>query len=447
MARLGIATFIAAMIALLPCSPSPAAPPLPKEEIQAFVEKEYPSLERLYKTFHGAPELSLMERETSKRFAGELRGIGFTVTEGVGGYGVVGVLENGKGETVMLRTDLDALPVKEETGAPYASTVQTKDRTGAAVNVMHACGHDVHMTCVVGAARALASLKDQWQGTLVVIGQPAEEMGIGARTMLMDGLFSKFPRPDYCLALHVDSELETGKVGYVPGYSHANVDSVDITIRGIGGHGAQPQATKDPVVVAAQVVLALQTIASRERHPRDPVVVTVGSIRGGTKHNIIPDEVKLQLTVRTYTDETRKKTLEAVERITRGIALAAGIPTELEPSVTVTSEGTPSVYNTPELVLRVADVCRAVVGDDNVVERDPTMGGEDFGRYGRGEPKIPICMYRLGATNPKRVEEAKKSGTPLPSLHSSKYLPELDAIRIGTETMTAAAIDLLREER
>lgn len=441
---------VALSIALIPsllCGDAPAAPPLPKDQIQEFVEKEYESLEQLYKSFHGAPELSLMERETSKRFAKELREAGFTVTEGVGGYGVVGVLENGKGKAVMLRTDLDALPVKEETGAPYASTVETKDRTGATVNTMHACGHDVHMTCIIGAARALASMKDQWQGTLVVIGQPAEELGIGARTMLMDGLFTKFPRPDYCLALHVDAELETGKVGYVPGYSHANVDSVDITIRGVGGHGAQPQATKDPVVVAAQVVMALQTIASRERHPRDPVVVTVGSIRGGTKHNIIPDEVKLQLTVRTYTDETRKQTLAAIERITKGIALAAGIPKEIEPTVTVTSEGTPSVYNTPELVLRVADVCREIVGDDNVVERDPTMGGEDFGRYGRGEPKIPICMYRLGATNPKRVAAAKSGGAPLPSLHSSKYLPELDAIRIGTATMTAAAIDLLRVEQ
>jgi hippurate hydrolase len=315
------------------------------------------------------------------------------------------------------------------------------------VNVMHACGHDVHMTCVLGSARALTSLKDQWQGTLVVIGQPAEEIGTGARLMLMDGLFSKFPRPDYCLALHVDSELETGKVGYVPGYSHANVNSVDITVRGIGGHGAQPQATKDPIVVAAQVVTALQTIASRERHPRDPVVVTVGSIHGGTKHNIIPDEVKLQLTVRTYTEETRKKTLEAIERITKGIALAAGIPKELEPIVKVTSEETPSVYNTPELVMRVADVCRDVVGKENVVEREPTMGGEDFGRFGRGETKIPICMFRLGATNPKRIAEAKAGGAPLPSLHSSKYLPEIECLRVGTATMTAAAIDLLRRER
>ena len=424
-----------------------AAPPLPKDKITAFVDKEYPALEQLYKSFHSAPELSLMEKETAKRFADELRKSGFTVTEGVGGYGVVGLLKNGNGKTLLLRTDIDALPVREETNAPYASTIQTKDRTGATVNVMHACGHDVHITCILGASRALANLKDHWQGTLVVIGQPAEELGIGARTMLMDGLFTKFPRPDYCLALHVDAELETGKVGYVPGYSHANVDSVDITIRGIGGHGAQPQGTKDPIVVAAQVVMALQTIASRERHPRDPVVVTVGSIHGGTKHNIIPDDVKLQLTVRTYTDETRKKTLDAIERITKGIAVAAGIPKELEPTVTVTSEGTPSVYNTPELVMRVADVCRDIVGKDNVVERDPTMGGEDFGRYGRADKPIPICMYRLGATNPKRVEDSKKSGLPLPTLHSSKYLPELESLRIGTTTMTAAAIDLLRVER
>ena len=447
MPRLDLSALLFALFILLIRNPASAAPPLPKEEIQAVVEKEYPSLESLYKTFHTTPELSLMERETAKRFADELRKTGFTVTEGVGGYGVVGVLENGKGKTVLIRTDLDALPVKEETGAQYASTVQTKDRAGATVNVMHACAHDIHMTCAIGAARTLAALKDQWQGTLVVIGQPAEELGIGARTMLMDGLFTKFPRPDYCLALHVDAELETGKVGYVNGYSHANVDSVDVTVRGVGGHGAQPQATKDPVVVAAQVVMALQTIASRERHPRDPVVVTVGSIHGGTKHNIIPDDVKLQLTVRTYTDETRRKTLDAIERITKGIAIAAGIPKELEPTVTVTSEGTPSTYNTPELTDRVADVCREIMGKENVVEREPTMGGEDFGRYGKTEAKIPICMYRLGATDPKRVAEFKQGKLSLPTLHSSKYLPEPQCIKLGVATMSAAAIDLLRVQK
>jgi hippurate hydrolase len=416
-------------------------------DIQEIVDSNYPDLERLYTDLHRNPELSLAEAKTAKRLADELRQAGYTVTENVGGHGVVAVLENGPGNVLMIRTDLDALPVKEETGVDYASTVTTTDPTGKTVNVMHACGHDVHITCLTGVARAMVQLKDRWKGTLVLIGQPAEEVGKGAKAMLDDGLFKRFPRPNYVLGLHVDPDLESGKVGYVPGYAMANVDSVDVVIRGVGGHGAYPHKTKDPIVISAQVILALQTIASREIRPIDSVVVTVGSIHGGTKHNIIPDEVAMQLTVRSYEDDVRDKTLKAIERITVGTAKAAGVPDDRLPTVTRRDpEFTPAVYNTPELVERVVGVFRGLVGEQNVVRRNPEMGGEDFSRYGREEPKVPIFMYRLGSVPPPRYAESKREGgRPLPSLHSAQYLPDRSpTIKTGVLTMTGAALDLLK---
>jgi amidohydrolase len=416
----------------------------PKDQIKAIVEREYPALEKIYMGVHQAPELSLMEEKTGAFLASELRKAGYEVTERVGGFGVVGVLENGEGKTLLIRTDLDALPVKEETQAQYASAVMTKDLAGAVVPVMHACGHDVHITTMIGVARTMVELKKNWKGTLVLIGQPAEEVGKGAKAMLADGLFKRFPRPDYALALHVDAELEVGQVGYISGYAMANVDSIDVLIRGVGGHGAWPHMTKDPIVIAAECVLALQTIASREVKPTEPVVVTVGSIHGGTKHNIIPDEVKLQLTVRTYKDEVREQVIGAIERIVKGIAASAGVPKNLEPIVTVKDEFTPSTYNTPELVEKVVGSLKSMMGEENVVQREASMGGEDFGRYGREEPKIPICMYRLGSVTREAIEESKRpGGRPLPSLHSSKYLPEREAIKVGVMTMSGAAIDLL----
>jgi amidohydrolase len=447
--KLPVAPLVAAIVlmggAVSFAADSGATPPV-IEQIRAIVDKQYPSLESFYTTLHCEPELSLAEEKTSLRLAEQLRSAGYEVTERVGGYGVVAVLRNGPGKTLLIRTDLDALPLKEQTGAPYASTVQGRIPSGQMVDVMHACGHDVHVTCLAGTARALVELKDKWKGTLVLIGQPAEEVGKGAAAMLKDGLYTRFPRPDFCLALHVDAEVEAGKVGYVPGYALANVDSVDVVIRGVGGHGAQPDKAKDPIVIAAQTILALQTIDSREIDPLQPVVVTVGSIHGGTKHNIIPDEVVMQLTVRSYTDEVRDKTLKAIERIVKGTAQAAGVPEDRAPTVTLKDEFTPATYNTPELVERVTPVFRRVLGEQNVVKREPVMGGEDFGRYGREEPKIPIFMYRLGSVPSQRVADSKKpGGKPLPSLHSPFYLPERNgAIRTGVTTMTAAAIDLLQ---
>jgi hippurate hydrolase len=442
-----IALHLGVLVATLLVCCARAAPPA---DLKSLADSEYPDLERLYTTIHQAPELSLGEEKTSARLAEELRRAGFEVSERVGGFGVVAVLKNGAGKTLLIRSDLDALPVTEETGAPYASTVKAKNAVGDSVGVMHACGHDIHITCLVGVARAMATLKSQWKGTLILIGQPAEEVVKGASAMIEDGLFTRFPRPDYCLALHVDSELEVGKVGYVSGYAFAAVDSVDLVIHGVGGHGAMPHTTKDPIAMAAEMILIFQTIASRETKATDPVVVTVGSIHGGTKHNIIPDEVKLQLTVRTYKEEVRQKTLKSIARIAKGIAEAAGVPDDRLPTMTLTAESTPATYNTPELVERVVGVFRRTLGDENVVQREPTMGAEDFGRFGTvegkgGEPKIPIFMFRLGSVAPQRVADSKRDGgKPLPSLHSSKYLPEREAIKTGVTAMTAAAVDLLK---
>jgi hippurate hydrolase len=406
---------------------------------EALVAAESASLEALYIHLHRNPELSLEEKETARRIAEELRAAGFEVTTGVGGHGVVGVLRNGAGPTVMVRTDFDALPVTEKTGLPYASTVRTRDAQGREVGVMHACGHDMHMTVFVGTARLLARLKDRWRGTLVMIGQPAEELGVGAAAMLKDGLFSRFPRPDYALALHVDAELEAGKIGYREGFVFANVDSLDITIYGVGGHGAYPHLSKDPIVLAAQVILGLQTIVSREIRPLDPAVVTVGSIHGGTKHNIIPEQVDLQLTVRSFSDETRERILSSIRRITVETARAAGVPPDREPSVKLDSERfTPATYNDPALVRRLVPVWKRELGEDNVVERDPEMGGEDFSRYGRVEPKIPIVMFRLGVVDPPRMAQPK------PSLHSPLFWPALHpTIETGVRAMTAAVLELM----
>ncbi len=412
--------------------------------IETSAKQELPSLVDLYKHLHSNPELSFHEVNTSARLAEEFRKAGFDVATGIGKYGVVGVLRNGAGPTVMVRTDMDALPVKEQTGLPFASTVVTKDSQGNEVSVMHACGHDVHMACAVGTARALASLKSQWQGTLVMIGQPAEEKGGGARAMLADGLFQKFPKPNFCLALHDNTELSSGVIGYTPGFSAANVNSVDITVYGVGGHGAHPDKTKDPIVLAAQIVLALQTIVSREIPPGEPAVVTVGSIHGGTKHNIIPDEVQLQLTVRSYTEEARKKLLEGIERIAKGQAVAAGVPEDKLPKVKLSDDVTAALYNDPQLTQRMAALFKTLFGETNVVPRKPTMGGEDFSEFGRTEDKIPLFMFSLGAVRPELIAESQKTGKALPSLHSSLWAPDAPpAIETGVVAMTAAVLDLM----
>ncbi len=411
--------------------------------VRDSVAKEIPSLLKLYEHLHANPEISFQEEKTGLRLGAEMKKLGFEVTQNIGGFGVVCVLKNGKGPTVLVRTDTDALPVKEATGLPFASTRTTTDDLGKTVPTMHACAHDVSMTCWNGVARVLTQLKREWKGTLVFIAQPAEERGAGARAMLADGLFKKFPLPDYCLALHVSADQPAGTLGYTSGFAMANVDSVDITVRGVGGHGSQPQSTKDPIVLAAQIVLALQTIVSREIHPLDPAVVTVGSIHGGTKHNIIPDEVHLQLTIRSYSDEVREKLIAAIKRISIGQAMAAGLPEEKHPLVKVKDEYTPAAYNDPKLVARVNGVFEKWFGKDVLIERKPTMGGEDFGRYGRTEHKIPIYMFRLGGVSSAAMKQAQALGQPLPSLHSAKFAPDTACIKTGVTAMSAAILELL----
>jgi amidohydrolase len=409
---------------------------------------DYPALDALYKHLHTNPELSLMEEKTAARLAAELRAVGFEVTEKFGGHGVVGVFKNGPGPVVYFRTDLDGLPIAEETGLPYASTARVTNLSGQEVPVMQGCGHDIHMTIFTGTARMLVAMKDRWSGTAVFIGQPAEEIGVGARAMLAAGLYRKFPRPDYVVAVHDSATLPAGTVGILEGYVMANVDSVDITVRGRGGHGAYPHATIDPVVLAARIVLTLQTIVSRETRPVEPAVVTVGSIHGGTKHNIIPNEVKLQLTLRSYSDNVRQHTIAAIRRICRGEAIAAGVPDDLMPVISIKEdEFTPATYNDPALTRRVRGALVNWLGADNVTAIDPEMGGEDFSQFGRTVEKVPICLFRVGAVDPALVAESRRTGEPLPSLHSSKFAPLPEpTIKTGVTALTATALDLLAKK-
>lgn len=409
-------------------------------EIKRQIAGEYPQLETLYKHLHANAEVSLKEEQTALRMAKELRDAGYEVAEKIGGTGVVGVLKNGTGPVVLVRTDMDGLPVLERTGVAYASRKRMPDKDGKDVPTMHACGHDMHMTCWVGTAQWLANHRDRWAGTLVFIAQPAEEIGTGARLMLNDGLFQRFPRPDYCLALHCDAEVAHGNVSYTEGLALANVDSVDILVRGKGGHGAKPHMTVDPIVLAARIVLDLQTIVSREVDPVDPAVVTVGSIHGGTKHNIIPSEVRLQITVRTTKDSVRKHVLEAIERIAKATAAAARAP---EPEVKVdNSEFTPALFNERKLTRKTIALFKEILGPEQVLERPPMMGGEDFSRYGR--EGIPIFLYFLGTIPTERVAAAKAGGTALPSLHSDLYHPVPEpTIKTGVLTMSMAVLNLL----
>jgi amidohydrolase len=425
-----------------------------QQSLDTLVNSNIESLVTTYKTLHAAPELSHREEKTSAFLAKELRSLGYTVTERIGkfenaawtGYGVVAVLKNGDGPTVLVRADMDALPVDEKTELSYASKIKTKNDAGQEVSVMHACGHDIHVTTLLGTAKMLATLKDQWHGTLVLLGQPAEETIDGARAVLRDGLYSRFPKPDFVIALHDSAELEAGKVGYTPGYSLASSTNVDIKIRGIGGHGSKPEATKDPIVLAAQIILALQTIVSRENSPLDPAVVTVGSIHGGTRYNIIPDEVNLQLTVRAYKEEVRKKLLASIERITKGIAIAAGISSDREPMVKVSeTEVTAATYNDPVLTERLASAFTKGFGSENVVKMAPVMGSEDFG-YLSLDQKIPTAMFSLGAVDPAKVKQSKETGTLLPSLHSALFAPLPEpTLRTGVKAMTLAVLELMKK--
>lgn len=431
-----------------------SAPLFAQTDLDQRVGKEMDSLVATYKHLHENPELSTQEKESSAIVAGELRKLGYEVTDhfgqydspGLTSYGVVGVLRNGPGPTVFVRTDMDALPIVENTGLPYASHVKVKRADGAEVGVMHACGHDIHMSVFIGTARMLAQLKNQWSGTLILIGQPAEEMVSGARAMLHAGLFSKFPKPDYVLALHDGSDLPAGKVGWHEGTILAGGDSVDITVRGKGGHGAAPQASKDPILIASEIVVALQTIVSREMDPQLPTVVTVGSFHAGTKHNIIPDEAHLQLTVRTMNPQQREKVLASISRIANGIAAAAGVPADRAPIVEVATDYVPATINNPAFTRRVAAALERSLGKENVLPSTPAMASEDFSLYALEDPKPPICMFNLGAADPAKLKEAKEKGAHLPGPHSNEFAPVPEpTIRTGVKAMTSAVLELLRK--
>jgi amidohydrolase len=422
------------------------------QSLDVLISRDMDSLVTTYKALHAAPELSYREEKTAAFVAAELRKLGYTVTERLGkyenpawtSYGLAGIMKNGAGPTVLVRTELDALPVEEQTGVPYASKVRTKNDAGLEVSVMHACGHDIHMTSFLGTAKLLAELKNSWQGTLILLGQPAEETGGGAKALLLDNIYSKIPRPDFVIALHDKPELESGKVGYTPGYFMASSTSIDIKIQGVGGHGSTPEITKDPIVLSAQIVLALQTIVSRENSPLDPVVLTVGSIHGGTRYNIIPDEVNLQLTLRAYKEEVRQRVLASIERIIKGVAQAAGIPESKMPTMKV-NEGTTATFNNPQLSERLAGVFKKALGDENVVQAAPIMASEDFG-YLSLDQKIPSVLFWLGATDPAKIKSSKENGTPLPGLHSSLFAPAPETtIRTGVKAMTSAVLDLMKK--
>src|SRR5438132_2032055 len=426
-----------------------------EQPVEKIAQGELPSLLAIYKDLHSHPELSTRDEKTSALVEKELRATGCEVTENFGKYdnpnlkcyGVIGIMKNVTGPAVLVRTDTDALPVEEDTGLPYASKVTTKGDDGREVHVMHACGHDAHMSAFIGTARALQRLKERWSGTIVFIGQPAEETAGGARALLKAGLYNRFGKPDFALGFHDKADLQTGHIGVTPGYTYANVDSVDVTVRGIGGHGAYPHKTKDPIVLAAEMINAWQTIASRENNPLDPIVVTVGSIHGGTKHNIIPDEVKMQLTVRTYKSEVRDRVLKAIDQIAKGIASADGVPADRAPIVNVLKDQfTPATYNNPDLTKRLVGVWKNVLGADNVEIVDPTMGGEDFSEYSLPDHSIPAVDFHIGAVDPEKIAQFKREGKELPSLHSSKFapVPEL-TIRVGIIGMSSAVLELMKK--
>jgi len=430
------------------------ASPSPGDDLRPLADRELPSLVAIYQDLHAHPELSHHEERTSALLAGELRHAGYTVTEHLGKYadgaaafGIAAVMKNGAGPVVLVRTELDALPVEEKTGLPFASRVRSHNAAGQDVGVMHACGHDLHMTSLLGTARTLARLKERWSGTLVLIGQPSEEVVDGARAMLNDGLYSRFPKPDFVIALHDDSSTEAGKVGVIGGPAYAGSTAVEVTVRGLGGHGAHPEATKDPVVMAAEFIMELQTIVSRQMLPLDPAVVTVGSIHGGTKGNIIPDEVVLQLTTRAFTEDVREHILSSIKRIAQGVALAAGVPDDRAPIVKVSeTEATPPTYNDPKLAQRLRGAFEAALGPANVFEAKPMMVSEDFGLFGLSGHQIPTVMFQLGAVSAQQIEDSRRTGNPLPSLHSSLFYPQVEpALRAGIVSTTSAVLELLKK--
>jgi amidohydrolase len=416
-----------------------------KDAVEKIIDAQYSSLDQLYTTLHEHPELAQHEKETSRRMADELKKLGFEVFENIGGYGLAGVLKNGTGPTVLIRADMDALPIEEKTGLPFASKAKGTNAAGNEVGVMHACGHDLHMSVFIGTARVLTQLKKQWKGTLVLIAQPAEEVGFGADMMLKDGLYTKVPYPDYALALHNNATLPSGTIGYNVKNFMASVDMMNITVFGKGGHGAAPHQTVDPIVLSSQMIQAFQLIVSREINPLEPAVITVGSIHGGTVHNIIPDEVKLQLTLRSYSPEVREQIKASISNKAKYLALQAGLPPEKAPAITINDGLVPATINDEKLVRQLLPVFESALGSKNVIEVAPSMIGEDFSRFATHEKKSPLCMFWLGTASPEKIKKSQETGVPLPSLHTSTYAPDLaPSMKTGILAMSVAALSLLK---
>ena len=429
-----------AAAAALFAAPAPAA-------LADDIRADMPALMGVYRDLHANPELSMQEVRTPARLAAEARKLGFTVTEKVGKTGVVAVMRNGPGAVLMIRADMDGLPIVEQTGLPFSSKVRAVARSGVETGVMHGCGHDTHMAAWLGTAKRLAAMKDRWSGTLVMILQPGEETGEGAKEMLDDGLYSRFPKPGHVLAFHDAAAMPAGVIGVTPGYALANVDSVDITVRGVGGHGAYPQTTRDPIVLGSRIVTTLQTLVSRENDPANPAVVTVGSFQAGAKHNIISDEAKLQLTVRSYKPEVRKLLLDGIRRIARGEAIAAGMPEDRMPVVTIRdAEYTPATFNTEAFSNRALALFTQNFGSQRVLKTPPVMGGEDFARYWLADQSIQSLIFWVGGTPLKDYQAAGGDAAKLPSLHSPFWAPEADTvIATATEALTIAALDVLKK--
>jgi len=427
--------------------------PVFAQDLTSLVNTHLPNLVDIYKDLHSHPELSHQESRTSAILAAELRKAGYTVTEHIGkypdgsqAYGVVAILENGPGPRLLIRTDMDALPIVEETGLSYASHVRAKNAAGQDVGVMHACGHDIHVTTMVGTARALAALKSQWHGSIMLIGQPSEETIDGAKAMLADRLYERFGTPTMAIALHDTNVHAAGAFGIGSGPAMTSATSIDVTMRGVGGHGSRPDLGKDPIVMAAEFIVQLQAVVSRQEDPRDPAVVTVGDIHAGTRRNIIPDEAKMEITLRAFSEKARETAIDGIRRAAKGVAVSAGVPDDLAPIVTVLdNEGVPVTYNDPALTARVKSSLIRALGASQIVEDPPLMASEDFGLFGLPGHKIPTVMFWLGAMDPARFAAATAAGKELPGLHTSHFepLPE-PTLRAGVTAMTSAAISLLQ---
>lgn len=437
------------LVAAFLASAAPAVHAQEAPQVRGEVQREMPSLMDIYRELHANPELSGQEVQSAARLAREARAFGFEVTERVGGHGVVAVLRNGPGPVLMIRADMDALPVTEQTGLPFASRVRVTTGQGVESGVMHACGHDTHMAAWIGTARTLVANRSRWSGTLVMIGQPAEEVGRGAREMIADGLLTRFPRPTHAIAFHDAAGAPAGSIGFTPGYALANVDSVDINVRGVGGHGAYPHTTRDPIVLASRIVTSLQTLVSRELNPMDDAVVTVGSFHAGTKHNIISDEARLQLTVRSFSPETRRMLLDGIARIARGEAIAAGVPENRMPEVSVDeTQYTPSTFNSPEFTAQMGGILQQHFGAERARQVPAVMGGEDFGRFWLADNNINSMIFWVGGERPEVLERARAAGESPPSLHSPFWAPDAEAvIATATEAMTILALNILRPAR